>query len=69
MGSARRQLKRVNNDVRLFSAKIKLSRRKGNVDNAIKKVPRKYLLNESLVYERVKWRRRAKLEKVLMNYY
>ena len=63
-GSARRQLKRVNNDVRLLSAaKIKLSRRKGNVDNAIKKIPTKYLLNESLVYERVKWRRRAKLEK------
>ena len=63
-GSARRQLKRVNNDIRLLSsAKINLSRRKGNVDNAIKKIPRKYLLNESLVYERVKWRRRAKLEK------
>ena len=37
-GSSRRQLKRVNNDVRLYSiAKINLSRRKGNVDNAIKK--------------------------------
>ena len=54
----------MNNDIRLLSsAKIKLSRRKGNVDNAIKKIPTKYLLNESLVYERVKWRRRAKLEK------
>ena len=42
---------------------------KVNVDNAIKKVPKKYLLNESLMYERVKWRRRAKLEKVLMNFY
>ena len=63
-GSARRQLKRVNNDIKLFStAKINLSRRRGNVDNAIKKVPKKYLLNESLIYERIKWRRRAKLEK------
>ena len=36
-GSARRQLKRVNNDIRLLSsAKINLSRRKGNVDGAIK---------------------------------
>ena len=36
-GSARSQLKRVNNDIKLFStAKINLSRRRGNVDNAIK---------------------------------
>ena len=47
----------------LSAAKIKLSRRKGNVDIAIKKIPTKYLLNESLVYERIKWRRRANLEK------
>ena len=63
-GSARRQLKRVNNDIKLFStAKITLSRRRGNVDNAVKKVPKKYLSYESLIYERIKWRRRAKLEK------
>ena len=65
-GSARRQLKRVNNDIRLLSsAKSAYLEEKGNasLDNAIKKVPTKYLLNESLVYERVKWRRRAKLEK------
>ena len=38
-GSARRQLKRVDKDIRNFSnAKILLSRRKGNVDNAIKKI-------------------------------
>ena len=30
------------------------------------KIPTKYLLNESLVYERIKWRRRAKLKKVLI---
>ncbi|RPH03176.1 MAG: lytic transglycosylase domain-containing protein [Alphaproteobacteria bacterium TMED93] len=63
-GSARRQLKRVNNDIKLFStAKITLSRRRGNVDNVVKKVPKKYLSYESLIYERIKWRRRAKLEK------
>ena len=63
-GSSRRQLKRVDNDIKLFStAKINLARRRGNVDNAIKKVPKKYLSSESLIYERVKWRRRAKLEK------
>ena len=63
-GSARRQLKRVNNDIKLLStAKITLSRRRGNVDNAVKKVPKKYLSYESLIYERIKWRRRAKLEK------
>ncbi len=62
-GSARRQLKRVNNDYRDFSnAKILLSRRRGNVDNAIKKVSKKLLEHETLIYERIKWRRRAKLE-------
>ena len=62
--SARRQLKRVNNDVMILSkAKILLSRRKGNVDAAIAKVPQALKKSESLVFERVKWRRRAKLEK------
>ena len=63
-GSANRQLKRVSPDIRkLSTAKIKLSRRRGNVDNAITNVPN-YLLNEEgLVFERIKWRRRAKLEK------
>ena len=39
--SANRQLKRVSSDIKQFSiAKIKLSRRRGNVDQAIKNVPR-----------------------------
>ena len=63
-GSTRRQLKRVNSDIKLLSsAKINLARRRGNVDNAIKKVPKNLLSEESLVYERIKWRRRARLEK------
>ena len=63
-GSARRQLKRVDKNVKLFSiAKIKLARRRGNVDSAISNVPKSFKNRESLVYERVKWRRRARLEK------
>ncbi len=62
--SANRQLRRVNKDILLLSkAKILLSRRKGNVDNAISKVPKNLKGSESLTFERVKWRRRAKLEK------
>ena len=63
-GSSRRQLKRVNNDIKLLSsAKINLARRKGNVDSAIKKIPKNLLKDEGLVFERVKWRRKARLEK------
>ena len=62
-GSARRQLKRVDKNVKLFSiAKIKLARRRGNVDSAISNVPKSFKNRESLVYERVKWTRRARLE-------
>ena len=62
--SANRQLKRVSSDIKQFSiAKIKLSRRRGNVDQAIKNVPKSLISEESLIYERVKWRRRARLEK------
>ena len=62
--SARRQLKRVDKNTKLLSiAKINLARRKGNVDSAIKKIPKELLKEEGLVYERIKWRRRAKLEK------
>ncbi len=63
-GSTNRQLKRVSKDIKQFStAKIKLSRRRGNVDQAIKSVPKNLLNQESLIYERVKWRRKARLEK------
>ena len=63
-GNTNRQIKRVPKHIKQFSvAKINLSRRRGNVDQAINNVP-KYLMNEeSLVYERIKWRRRARLEK------
>ncbi len=63
-GSANRQLKRVSKNVKLLSiAKIKLSRRKGNVDLAISKIPKSLINEESLIYERIKWRRIAGLEK------
>ena len=66
--SSRRQLKRVSNNIKLLSiAKINLSRRKGNVDNSIKKIPKNLLSEEGLVYERIKWRRRAKLEKTSLD--
>ena len=62
--SANRQLKRVSSEIKQFSiAKIKLSRRRGNVDQAIKNVPKSLINEESLIYERVKWRRKARLEK------
>ena len=72
--SANRQLKRVSSDIKQFSiAKIKLSRRRGNVDQAIKNVPKSLINEESLIYERVKWRRKARLEKpsleLLLSYY
>ncbi len=61
--SSRRQLKRVDNDIKILStAKINLARRRGNVDNLIKKIPKRLLLDEGLIYERIRWRRRAKLE-------
>ena len=71
--SARRQLNRVDKNVMLLSkAKILLSRRRGNVDNAIAAIPSELRTSESLVFERIKWRRRAQLEskslELLMNY-
>ena len=61
-------MKRVSNNIKLLSiAKINLSRRKGNVDNSIKKIPKNLLSEEGLVYERIKWRRRAKLEKTSLD--
>ena len=63
-GSSNRQLKRIPNNIKSLSiAKIKLSRRRGNVDNAIKNVPKNLINEEAIVYERIKWRRRARLEK------
>ena len=64
--SAYRQLKEINSDYsNLYKARIKLSRKEYGVDAAIKKVP-EYLINdEGLTYERVKWRRHAKLSSSL----
>ena len=62
-GNANRQLKRVSKDIRYLSlAKINLSRRRGNVDQSINNVPKNLLSEESLIYERIKWRRKARLE-------
>ena len=64
--SAYRQLKEINAEYsNLYKARIKLSRKEYGVDAAIKKVP-EYLINdEGLTYERVKWRRHAKLSSSL----
>ncbi|MAH89361.1 MAG: hypothetical protein CMJ06_04905, partial [Pelagibacterales bacterium] len=63
-GNANRQLKRVPKHIKQFSvAKINLARRRGNVDQSISNVPKNLINEESLVYERIKWRRKAKLEK------
>ena len=62
-GNVNRQLKRVSKDIKYLSiAKINLSRRKGNVDQSIKNVPKSLINEESLIYERIKWRRKARLE-------
>ncbi len=61
--SARRTLNRISGDKRkLGEARLGLSRRVGNVSILIKKVP-SYLKNDpGLIYERMRWRRKAKLD-------
>ena len=60
--SVDRQIKRVEQkDKLLANAKIKLSRREYGVDYAVKNVPKEFINNEALVYERVKWRRNSGL--------
>ena len=60
--SSNRQLKRVNKKDKLLAiAKIKLSRRQYGVDNAVQNVPKEFINDEALVYERVKWRRNSGL--------
>ncbi len=62
-GNANRQLKRVSKDIKYLSiAKINLSRRRGNVDQSINNIPKNLINEESLIYERIKWRRKARLE-------
>jgi len=61
--SAYRELKEINTDHKnLFKAKIKLARKEYGVDSAINKVSENLLSDEGLVYERIKWRRKAKLK-------
>jgi soluble lytic murein transglycosylase len=55
----RRMLPKVNKDYRALAfARITLRRYRGSVDRAIAKVPKKFLNNPGLIYERVRWRRR-----------
>ncbi len=61
--SARRTLNRIRGDYRkLGEARLGLSRRVGNVSSLIKDVPEKLKNDPGLIYERMRWRRKAKLE-------
>jgi soluble lytic murein transglycosylase len=56
---ARRMLWKVKPGLRaLAEARLMLRHRFGNVDTAIKKVPKEYLDDPGLIYERLRWRRR-----------
>ncbi|MSO55045.1 MAG: lytic transglycosylase domain-containing protein [Rhodospirillales bacterium] len=58
-GPARRILWHVEPEVRaLAEARMQLSRREGNVDKAIAKVPAQLRNDSGLLYDRVRWRRR-----------
>jgi soluble lytic murein transglycosylase len=60
--SARRTLNRIYGDLRkLGEAQIALSRRSPNVAALIKKVPSRLINDPGLIYERMRWRRKAKL--------
>ena len=61
--SARKTLNRINGDLRkLGEARLGLSRRSPNVTQLINRVP-SYLKNDpDLIYERMRWRRKAKLD-------
>ena len=61
--SARRTLNRIRGDYRkLGEARLGLSRRVGNVSSLIKDVPERLKNDPGLIYERMRWRRKAKLE-------
>ncbi len=61
--SARRTLNRISGDLRkLGEARLGLSRRAGNVSILIKNVPTSLKNDPGLVYERMRWRRKAKLD-------
>ena len=61
--SARRTLNRITGDYRkLGEARLGLSRRVGNVSTLIKNVPVSLKNDSGLIYERMRWRRKAKLD-------
>ena len=56
-------LNRISGDYRkLGEARLGLSRRAGNVSSLIKNVPQKLKNDPGLIYERMRWRRKAKLD-------
>tara|TARA_B100000989_G_scaffold289136_1_gene260584 strand:+ start:2129 stop:4069 length:1941 start_codon:yes stop_codon:yes gene_type:complete len=61
--SAKRTLMRIKGAKRkLGEARLALSRRAGNVSELIKKIPKNLLNDPGLIYERMRWRRKAKLD-------
>ena len=61
--AARRQVKRVDDGHRkLALARLALMSRAGGVDATIKRVPAALLSDPGLIFERVRWRRRADLD-------
>ena len=63
MSQRRRTLNRISGDLRkLGEARLALSRRSSNVSTLIKKVPQKFQNDPGLIYERMRWRRKAKLD-------
>ena len=61
--SAKRTLMRIKGDMRkLGEARLALSRRTSNVSQLIKRVPKHLLTDPGLIYERMRWRRKAKLD-------
>ena len=58
--AAERQLERVDRDwKRLGAARLALMKRKPGVDAAIRRVPQALVRHPGLVFERIRWRRRA----------
>ncbi len=61
--SARRTLNRIKGNLRkLGEARLGLSRRAGNVSTLINQVPQNLKNDPGLIYERLRWRRKAKLD-------
>ena len=61
--SAKRTLLRLKGEKRLLgNARLALGLRSGNVSSLINKVPKYLLSDPGLIYERMRWRRKAKLD-------